>query len=67
MNIEGGTLRDIVVSVVSVGLFIAATLVVGSQFDSGGLTEQGALALIAVMVGFIILMTGVGVWLANQQ
>ena len=67
MDIEGGTLRDIVVSVVSVGLFIAATLVVGNQYDSGGLTEQGALALIAVMVGFILLMTGVGVWLAHQH
>ncbi|WP_266078947.1 DUF7472 family protein [Haladaptatus caseinilyticus] len=67
MNIEGEKLRDIVVSVVSVGLFIAVMLVVGSQFDSGGLTEQGALAVVAVMVGFVLLMTGVGLWLANQH
>ncbi len=67
MNIEGETLRDIVVSVVSVGLFIASTIVVGTQFDDGGLTEQGALALIAVMVGFVFLMTIVGIWLANQH
>ncbi|WP_049969465.1 DUF7472 family protein [Haladaptatus cibarius] len=67
MNIEGETIRDIVVSVVSVGLFIAATVFVGTQYDSGGLTEQGALALVAVMVGFVFLMTGVGLWLANQH
>ncbi|WP_435155547.1 DUF7472 family protein [Haladaptatus sp. DFWS20] len=67
MNLEGETLRDIVVSVVSVGLFIAAMLVVGTQFDSGGLTEQGALAVVAVMLGFILLMTAVGLWLANQH
>ncbi|WP_458185736.1 DUF7472 family protein [Haladaptatus sp. NG-WS-4] len=67
MNLEGETLRDIVVSVGSVGLFILATLIVGSQFDSGGLTEQGALALVGVIVGFVLLMTGVGLWLANQH
>ncbi|SIR50098.1 hypothetical protein SAMN05421858_2527 [Haladaptatus litoreus] len=67
MNIEGETIRDIVVSVVSVGLFIAATVFVGTQYDSGGLTEQGALALVAVMVGFVFLMAGVGFWLANQH
>jgi hypothetical protein len=67
MNIEGETLRDIVVSVASVGLFIVATLIVGTQFDSGGLTSQGALALVGVIVGFVLLMTGVGFWLANQH
>ncbi|WP_227374775.1 DUF7472 family protein [Haladaptatus halobius] len=67
MNIEGETLRDIVVSVASVGLFIVATLIVGIQFDSGGLTSQGALALVGVIVGFVLLMTGVGFWLANQH
>ncbi len=67
MNIEGETLRDIVVSVASVGLFIVATLFVGTQFDSGGLTSQGALALVGVIVGFVLLMTGVGFWLAHQH
>ncbi|WP_458208431.1 DUF7472 family protein [Haladaptatus sp. NG-SE-30] len=67
MNLEGETLRDIVVSVVSVGLFIVATIIVGIQFDNGGLTEQGALALVGVIVGFVVLMTGVGFWLANQH
>ncbi|WP_327053366.1 DUF7472 family protein [Halomicrococcus gelatinilyticus] len=67
MNVEGETLRDIVVSVGAVGFFIVGTLVVGSQFDSGGLTEQGALALVAVIVAFILLMTVLGYWLANQH
>jgi hypothetical protein len=67
MNVEGETLRDIVVSVGAVGFFIAATLFVGTQFDSGGLTEQGALALVAVIVAFILLMTVLGYWLATQN
>ena len=67
MNVEGETLRDIVISVGAVGFFIVATLVVGTQFDSGGLTEQGALALVAVIAVFILVMTGLGFWLANQN
>ena len=67
MNVERDTLRDIAISVAAVGFFIAATLVVGMRFDSGGLTEQGALAIVGILVVFVVLMSGIGYWLANQH
>lgn len=67
MDIEDDTLRDIVVSVVSVGFFIVAMFIVGSQFESGGITGAGALEMVGVIVLFVLLMTGVGFWLAYQH
>ena len=58
--------REIGIALGAVGLFIAVLLGIGLQFDSGGLTEQGALALVGSIVLFILLMGGVGFWLANQ-
>ncbi|WP_423743788.1 transporter (plasmid) [Haladaptatus sp. SPP-AMP-3] len=66
MDIEGDTLRDIVVSVVSVGFFIVAMFIVGSQFEAGGITGAGALEMVGVITLFVLVMTGVGFWLANQ-
>ncbi|MGA9400214.1 DUF7472 family protein [Haladaptatus sp.] len=67
MELEGETLRDIVVSVVSVGFFIVAMYIVGSQYDTGGITGAGALEIVGVIALFILVMTGVGFWLANQH
>jgi hypothetical protein len=67
MNLEDDTLRDIVVSVVSVGVFIVAMFIVGSQFESGGVTGTGALEIVGVITLFVLVMTGVGFWLANQH
>ena len=67
MRIERETLVEIVVSVVAVGLFIAAVVAVGTTFGDGQLTDQGALALVGVIVGFILLMTLTGWWLSAQE
>ncbi len=67
MDIEGDTFRDIIVSVVSVGFFIVAMFIVGSQFKTGGITGAGALEMVGVIALFVLVMTGVGFWLANQH
>ena len=67
MEIERRTLVEIVVSVVGVGGFIAAIMVIGALFGNGGLTEQGALALVVSIVLFIVVMTGVGYWLSGFE
>lgn len=66
MNVERDKLRDIVISVGAVGLFIAILLFIGSQFNGSGLTQQGALALVGAIVAFILAMSGIGYWLAYQ-
>ncbi|MFB6119324.1 transporter [Halosegnis sp.] len=65
MDIERETLVEIAVSVAAVGLFIAAVVVVGAT-DGAGFTSTGALELVAVVFGFVLLMTGVGVFLDRR-
>jgi len=66
MALDRETTTEILVSVVSVGLFIAAVVFVGGTYNSDGLTSQGAFALIGSIVGFILLMTVVAVFLSRQ-
>jgi hypothetical protein len=67
MNIEQETLRDIAVSVGAVGLFVVQLAFVGTTYGDNGLTETGALAVVGVIVFFVFLMTGIGVWMAYQE
>ncbi|USZ67132.1 hypothetical protein NGM10_10360 [Halorussus salilacus] len=67
MNIERETLRDIAVSVGAVGLFVALLYWVGTNYSNDGLSETGAIAVVAVIVFFVLLMTGIGVWMAYQE
>ncbi|WP_132058941.1 DUF7472 family protein [Halorussus amylolyticus] len=67
MNVERETIRDIAVSVGAVGLFVAALAWVGLTYGGNGLTETGAIAVVAAIVLFVFLMTGIGVWMAHQQ
>lgn len=66
MALDRETVTEIAVSVVSVGLFIAAVVVVGSTYNSDGLSGDGAFALIGAIAGFIVLMTVVAVFLSRQ-
>lgn len=64
MEIERETLVEIVAAVGSVGIFITILLTVGSRFENGGFTGEGAYLLIGSIVFFIVLMAAVGYWLA---
>lgn len=67
MDVDRETKVEIVVSVVAVGLFIAAVLAIGGTFMDGGMGQQGAFALVGLIVGFIVLMTAVGYWLSGRE
>ena len=67
MDVERETIVEVVVSVLAVGLFIAAVVGVGLTYAADGLGEQGALALIGLLVGFIVLMTAAGYWLSTRE
>lgn len=63
---EEDTVVEIVVSVVAVLVFVAAVVVVGTSFGVDGLSRTGALALVGVVFGFVLLMTAVGYFLAGR-
>lgn len=67
MAIERETLIEVVVSFLAVGGFIAAVVYVGLSFSDNGLTQQGALALVALIVGFVVVMTAAGYWLSGRE
>ncbi|WIV67810.1 DUF7472 family protein [Natrialbaceae archaeon AArc-T1-2] len=58
-------LTEIVVAVGSVFLMIGVMIVIGTNYGTNaGLTEEGGTALVGAIVGFILLLTVVGVGLA---
>jgi hypothetical protein len=68
MEIERETVVEAAVSIAGVFVFIAAVTVVGTRFNSnGGLTATGGLAMLGAIVLFVLVMAGVGVWLAGQD
>ncbi|QCJ46962.1 MULTISPECIES: DUF7472 family protein [Haloprofundus] len=65
MELDGETLREIVVSVVAVSLFIAATVYIGTSYGGSNLGPTGGLALVASIALFVVLMAIVGVFLSR--
>ncbi|WP_135853557.1 DUF7472 family protein [Halorussus salinus] len=64
--VDKETRREILVGAGSVGVFIALLVGVGMTYGNGGLTQTGALAVVGVIVLFVLLMTGVGLWMSRQ-
>lgn len=64
MNIEGETLREILVSLLAVVVFIAVILAIGVTYGNP-LTGIGGLALVGAIVFFILLMALVGFFLSR--
>ncbi|PCR92256.1 DUF7472 family protein [Natrinema ejinorense] len=64
--IEREQLIEIVVSVGGVFLMLAAMVAVGSSYSAGNgtLSPEGGQMLIGVIVGFILLLTVIGIGLA---
>jgi hypothetical protein len=65
MEIDAEMRQKILVSVVAVGAFILLIVGLGFQFDGSSFGQQGGLALLVSIVGFTLLMAGVGVWLSR--
>ena len=64
--VERESLIEIIVSVSSVGVMLAAMFAIGSSYGTANstLSSQGGQMLVWVIVGFIVLMTAVGIGLA---
>jgi len=68
MDLDQETVRQIVVSVVAVGLFVGAVVVVGTTYgDTDTIGPTGGVALVALIALFIVGMGGAGLWLARQD
>lgn len=67
MQIDAEMRRKIVVSVAATVLFTAAMLYVGFTYGQGGLSDAGGQALVAVIVGFVVVMGGVGLYLSRYS
>lgn len=66
MQLEEGTLVEIGVSVVAVGLFVAIITYIGATHGRDQLTDPGPLLIIGAVFGFVVLMTVVGVFLDRR-
>jgi protein-S-isoprenylcysteine O-methyltransferase Ste14 len=66
MELDQETRREILVGTGSVALFVALLVWVGTMYSDNGLTETGALAVVGVIVVFVLVMTLVGYWMAQQ-
>lgn len=67
MEIERETVLEIVVSVGAVLVFVAVMIGIGVTYGGRGMTSQGGVALLAAIAGFILLMTGIGYFLAGRS
>lgn len=67
MTVEREVLIDWGVPIVATVLFIVAVGAVGAVYDSDGLTGEGALALVGVIVAFVLGMALVGILTASED
>jgi len=68
MEIDEEMRRQTVVSLIAVGLFLAALIGIGVVFGSaGGLSSSGALALVGALTGFVLLMAVIGIVLIRLK
>jgi len=65
MELEEGMVRKIAISVGAVGVFVALVVGIGTMFNDGGLGSTGGLALVASIAAFVLVMAGVGLFLAD--
>jgi len=65
MDLDEEARRQIAVSVVAVGFFVALILGIGAAFANSGLGATGGLALVGAIVLFIFVMAGVGLFLSD--
>jgi hypothetical protein len=70
MEFDEETIRQILLALVAVAVFVAALVVVGQTYatsNGAALSATGGLAMIGLLAGFILLMALVGLWLERQE
>lgn len=68
MTLERDTVLEIIAAVVPTVLLIALLMVIGTRYSADGtLTPDGGTAIVGAMVLFVVVMTGVGLWLTRAK
>ena len=68
MEIDAELRRQIAVSLAAAAVFIVGLIAIGVAFGgSTVLPEAGAIALVALLAGFVLLMAGVGTYLMRAE
>lgn len=67
MDVEREMVVEIAASAAAVGLFVAVIVGIGTAYGGGAdLTNQGAIALVVAITGFVLVMALVGYFLAGR-
>ncbi|WP_418282316.1 DUF7472 family protein [Halorubrum sp. DTA98] len=68
MEIDAELRRQITVSVLAAAAFVAGLIAIGMTYgEPNGLPEDGALALLGLLTGFVLLMAVVGAYLIRAS
>lgn len=68
MDIEREAAAQVVISAIALVTFVAATVVISSNYaTNGNLTEQGGVAIIGAIGLFVVVMIGAGLWMERQE
>lgn len=63
MDVERETVVEAAISVVAVLVFLGVMVAIGLSYGGQQLNRTGALAVIGAIVAFVLVMSGVGVYL----
>lgn len=67
MEIDAELRRQIVVAVLAGIVFLTGVVGIGLSYNGGnGLPEEGAIAVVGLLVGFILLMAAIGFYLSSK-
>jgi hypothetical protein len=70
MELDRGTVRQILIAGLTVVAFVGALVAVGQTYGTNGgstISATGGLALVGLLAAFIVLMALVGLWLERQD
>jgi len=67
MEIDAELRRQITVSLLAAAAFVVGLVAIGVTFDGSTLPEAGAIALVGLLAGFVLLMAAVGAYLIRAN
>jgi len=68
MDIEREAVVQVVISAIALVTFVAATVVVSTNYSTNGnLTEQGGVAIVGAIGLFVVIMVVAGLWMERQE
>lgn len=67
MELSAESRRQIILSLVAVGFFIVLMIGIGVTYNGQELAPEGGLALVGAITLFVLVMGGIGVYLARKD